>query len=34
MNHSAGHALYSENNGAIGRRKAGIEANNLEDYHC
>ncbi|CAI7633992.1 unnamed protein product [Penicillium pancosmium] len=33
MNHSAGHALYSENNGAIGRRKVGIEANNLEDYH-
>ncbi|KAJ6001238.1 hypothetical protein N7481_001647 [Penicillium waksmanii] len=33
MNHSAGHALYSENNGAIGRRKVGIEADNRESYH-
>ncbi|KAJ5974752.1 hypothetical protein N7481_001309 [Penicillium waksmanii] len=33
MNHSAGHALYSENNGAIGRRKVGIEADNREGYH-
>ncbi|CAI7649243.1 unnamed protein product [Penicillium pancosmium] len=33
MNHSAGHALYSENNGAIGRRKVGIDADNRESHH-
>ncbi|KAJ5749476.1 hypothetical protein N7533_006504 [Penicillium manginii] len=33
MNHSARHALSSDNNGAIGRRKVGVEADNREGYH-
>jgi hypothetical protein len=33
INRTAGHAMSSDNNGAVKRRKVGIEADNQEGYH-